>query len=577
MNAPPRQVVRTCHICEVSCGLTLTIEDDKVVSVRGDRDDVYSAGYLCAKGAAIGAIDADEDRLRRPLVRRGGELCETDWTTAFARVHELLTPLLTERRSSVALFTGNPSGHNFAGTLLQPELQRALGSESLYSVATVDQMPQVLVAGAMYGTPTSVPIADVDRADVMMIVGANPVVSNGSLGAGPRYPARLRALRSRGGQLIVVDPVVTETARIADCHVQIRPGSDVLLLLSMVRELFVREFVDLGAAEGAHGLDTVRAAVQPFASEVVEDRCGIERGTVVELTARLADAKAAVVYGRTGTTLTPYGTLTSWAIQLLNVLTGNLDRPGGIMFTRPAVGSRTTLPKASRAKPIETGQHRSSVRRAPEVLGELPAACLAEDILSAGDGGVRGLITFAGNIARSLPSSTDVTLALESLDALVCIDPFLNETTRHADVILPPASPLTRPHFDITLYAYGIRNVANYSPAVFDPPAGAMSEWDILAQAHRAARRQRTRGRHALPRGSPALRDGRAHRAPVRHRRRRSTRCRHRRSCRCPARHAAAHWPVRGHVRSAPGRSEPRSSPPHATRRRLRSARAASR
>ena len=243
------------------------------------------------------------------------------------------------------------------------------------------------------------------------------MVSNGSLGAGPRHPARLRALRSWGGELIVVDPVTTETARIADRHVQIRPGSDVLLLLSMVRELFA---VSWSTCVRRRALTVWKPFEQPFSrsrSEVVEDRCGIERGTVVELTERLANAEAAVVYGRTGTTLTPYGTLTSWAIQLLNVLTGNLDCPGGIMFTRPAVGSRTTLPNARRAKPIETGHHRSSIRRAPKVFGELPAACLAEDILRHR----RWRCPRSHHLRRQhcavTPSSTDVTLALESLDA----------------------------------------------------------------------------------------------------------------------------------------------------------------
>lgn len=481
-SATTRTVQRTCHICEVSCGLSLDVAGDgTVVRVRGDAEDTYSAGYVCAKGMAIGALDADPDRLLQPLVRVDGELRVATWDEAFDTVDRLLGPLLERDRSSVALFTGNPSGHNFAGTLLQPVLEAALGSRNLYSVSTLDQMPQVVAAGLMYGTPTSVPIADVDRTDYMLIVGANPLVSNGSLGAGPRYPQRLKAVRDRGGTVVVVDPVATRTARAADRHVAIRPGTDVLFLLSIVRELFERGLVDLGAAEGRiSGLDVVRSVVGPFEPNVVAPRCDVPVELITTIAVELATASSAVVYGRTGTTLNRFGTPTSWAIQLLNVLTGNLDRPGGAMFTTPAVGSRTTLPKVKRAPAPTFGRYRSRVRQAPEVLGELPAASLAEDILTPGHDRIRGLITFAGNVARSMPNSGDVEQALDSLDALVCIDPYLNETTRHAHVILPPAPPLTRSHYDIALYAFAIRNVANFSPPVYDVPDGAMAEWDVL-------------------------------------------------------------------------------------------------
>ncbi len=297
IDADDRQAIRTCHICEVSCGLALQVRrDGTVASVRGDAFDTYSSGYLCAKGAAIGALDADPDRLLEPRIRRNGRLEVVGWDEAFAEVDRLLRPHLDGDRSALALFTGNPSGHNFAGTILQPALEAALGTPNKYSVSTIDQMPQTLAATLMYGGPTAVPIADVDRTDHMVIVGANPFVSNGSLGGGPRYPQRIRAIRDRGGSVVVIDPATTRTARAADRHIAIRPGTDAMLLLSVVRELFVRDAIDLGNAAGkVDDLDAVRSAVSPFTPGAVATPCGVDPGVVGPLADGLITARTAVV------------------------------------------------------------------------------------------------------------------------------------------------------------------------------------------------------------------------------------------------------------------------------------------
>lgn len=477
-----RTVPRGCPLCEAMCGLSVTLDaDHRVVSVRGDDADVYSKGYLCPKGASLGAVDDDPDRLTRPLVRRDGVLVETTWEEAFAEVERLLGPILAEDRNAVAAYTGNPTGHNVAFSLLAGRLARALGTIQNYSPATMDQLPQNVTASMLFGDPSSIPVPDLDTVELLVVVGGNPLVSNGSVGAAPNYRAKLAALHARGGRLVVVDPARTATAKAADEHLQVRPGTDLFLFLGILNVLLAEDLVRPRAAAGRiSGLDELRVAVADHPPTRVAEVCGIGADRITALARELATADKAAVYGRLGTTLNRYGTLTCWALQAVNLLCGHVDRPGGLLFTRPVTGGPTTRRATTPARPFTVGRYRTRVSGRPEVVGELPVAALAEEILTPGPGRVRGLVVYAGNLARSAPDSAQMQRALDAVEAMVCVDPYLNETTRYADVVLPPPGALTRDHFDLVLYQYAQRNFARFSVPARPLPEGMLSEWEIL-------------------------------------------------------------------------------------------------
>lgn len=468
----------TCPLCEATCGLELTVADGRVTGVRGDRQDVFSRGYLCPKGASLGQLDADPDRVRAPRVRREGKLVPATWDEAFAAVHRGLSAVIEQHgREAVALYLGNPNVHTLAGGLFAGALRKALGSRNVYTASTVDQMPKHVACGYLFGNPMAIPVPDVDRTDFLLILGADPYSSNGSLWTVPDVPGRLAALRKRGGRLVVVDPRRTRTARAADRYLPIRPGTDVYLLLGMVHELFARDLVALGElVPHVSGVDDVAALVAPYPPEVVSDWCGIPAQAIRELVADLAAADRAAVYGRIGTTTVPHGTLTSWLVDVLNVLTGNLDRPGGAMFPLPAHGRRGT----GSGPGFTTGRWRSRVRGLPEVLGELPAVTLADEILTPGPGQVRALLTVAGNPVLSLPNAARLDRAIGGLDFVVSVDPYVNETTRHADVLLPPPPHSQQAHYDLAFYGLSVRNVARFSPPALPLAPGALDESDIL-------------------------------------------------------------------------------------------------
>ncbi|MEU4442814.1 molybdopterin-dependent oxidoreductase [Actinosynnema sp. NPDC050801] len=465
----------TCPLCEATCGVELTIEGDRVTAVRGDRQDPFSGGFLCPKGASLGALDADPDRLRVPVVRRGGEFEAVSWDEAFALVDGRLSGIIAEHgRDAVGMYLGNPTVHSLAGGLYAGGLRKALGSRNVFTAATVDQMPKHVSCGLLFGGMYSIPVPDVDRTDFLLLLGADPFSSNGSLWTVPDAPGRLKALRARGGAFVVVDPRRSRTAAAADGHLPIVPGTDVFLLLAMVNELFAASLVDLGdLAPHVVGVEEVRRLVEPFTPEVVASRCGIGAEEIRALTHRLAAAPRAAVYGRIGTTTVEFGTVASWAVDVLNVLTGNLDRAGGAMFPLPAHGRRGT----GSGKGFVTGRWRSRVRGLPEVAGELPVVTLADEIEA---GQVRALVTVAGNPALSVPNSGRLDAALSTVDFMVSVDPYLNETTRHADVILPPPPPSRRAHYDLAFLSLSVRNVAKYSRPAAPLGPGELDEGDIL-------------------------------------------------------------------------------------------------
>jgi len=398
---------RTCPLCEATCGLEITTHDSAVERVRGDHDDVFSRGFLCPKGTSLKELHDDPDRVRTPLLRTAdGGFRPASWDEAFAEIDRRLPAILDEHgRDSVATYAGNPAAHNLSAMIYGKVLLKALGSRNAYSASTVDQFPKQMASALMFGTGLSVPVPDLDRTDFLLMLGANPMASNGSLMTAPDVRGRLRAIRARGGRIVVIDPRRTPTAGEADEHHFIRPGTDALLLFALVHTLFDEGLADLGVLAGhTNGLETVRALARDFAPETVAPACAIAAPDIRRLARELAAAPTAAVYGRIGTTTQAFGTTASWLIDVLNVLTANLDRPGGAMFPRPAAGSPNTAGAPGRGRGAAFGRWASRVRGLGEVFGELPVACLAEEIQTPGEGQVRALITIAGNPVLSTPN-----------------------------------------------------------------------------------------------------------------------------------------------------------------------------
>ncbi|GAA4603169.1 molybdopterin oxidoreductase family protein [Streptomyces violaceoruber] len=480
----PRTALRICPLCEATCGLALTVDGSTVTAARGDRDDVFSRGFICPKGASFGAVDSDPDRLRAPLVRTNGELREATWEEAFDAVAAGVRPLV-ERYGphSVGVVLGNPNVHTMAGALYPNVLLGALGSRSLFTASTLDQMPKHVSSGLLFGDANAIPVPDLDRTDHLLLIGANPLESNGSLCTAPDFPGRLRALKARGGTLTVVDPRRTRTAKLADRHVAIRPGSDALLLAAMAHVLYEEGLVDLGAlAPHVGGVDDVAAAVRDFTPESVAAACDVDADVTRALARELAAAPTAAVYGRIGSCTVPHGTLASWLVDVLNILTGNLDRPGGALFPQAAT-DRTPRP-AGPGRGFALGRWRSRVSGHPEAKGELPLSALAEEIDTATDAGepVRALLTIAANPVLSAPDGDRLDKALESLDFMVSVDPYLNETSRHAHVVLPPPPPAQSPHHDFAFNTLAVRNQVRYTRPAVPLEPGRMAETEILAR-----------------------------------------------------------------------------------------------
>jgi anaerobic selenocysteine-containing dehydrogenase len=465
----------TCPLCEATCGLTVTLEGARVTGVRGDDADVFSHGFICPKGASLGALHHDPDRLREPMVKRDGSWVTVTWDEAFAEIDVRLRPIMEQHgRDAVALYAGNPSVHNTSTALYGPVFYKALGTKNFYTASTVDQLPKHFTSGYLFGHPLSIPVPDIDHTDHLLLLGANPLVSNGSLMTMPDARGRLRAIQRRGGKIVVIDPKRTRTAELADEHHAIRPGTDALLLFALAQVLFAENLVDPGRlTEHLTGLDEVRALAEPFTPEAVAPATGLAAEDIRRMARELAAAPSAAVYGRIGTTTQAFGTLASWLVDVLNALTGNLDRRGGAMFPQAAAGVRV-----GRRRGFSTGRWRSRVRDLPEVIGELPVATLADEILTPGEGQIRALITVCGNPCLSTPNAGRLSEALAQLDFMVSLDIYLNETSRHADVLLPGPTPLERPHYDVALYQLAVRNIANWTPAAL--PTDVPQEWQTL-------------------------------------------------------------------------------------------------
>ena len=484
-TAADRTVFRTCPLCEATCGLEIEIRDGTVKRIRGDRADVFSKGFICPKGSTLKQLYEDPDRLRKPVVRRGEDADgapifeEVEWDEAFAVVAEKLGAVRAAHgNEAIGVYLGNPNAHNLAWNTHARVFLQAIGSRSMFSASTVDQMPRHVASGYLYGNGMRMPVPDLDRTDLLVLLGTNPFVSNGSICTAPDYPGRIEAVRERGGRVVVIDPSRTRTAEAADEHIAIRPGTDAALLAAIVHRLIATDQVSVGRVAGlVDGLSELRDAVEPFSPEYAEVVTGVDAATIERLADEIAGAPTAAVHGRIGTTTVEFGTLTTWLIDVIAILTGNLDAPGGSMFPRSAV---ERVRPERQGRPYRVGRWHSRVNGNPEIQGELPAADLPVEILEEGEGQLKMMFTVAGNPVLSCPDAERMDDAFASLEAMVSVDIYLNETTRHADVILPPASALEKSHFDIAFSNLSVRNVANYSAPVFDSEQPA--EDDIIAR-----------------------------------------------------------------------------------------------
>ncbi len=484
----------TCMLCEATCGVKLTVQGEQLVRIEGDPDDVLSRGYICPKVTGIDDIRNDPNRLTSPQLRdrTTGKWSAISWSAALDLASTKLARLRnTHGPKSVAMYSGNPVTHSYSGILGSVALMKSIGSHARFSATSVDQLPMMLAAYTLFGHQLLMPVPDLDRTDFLLILGANPVVSNGSIMTAPGMRRRLKEMRARGAKVVVVDPRRTETADLADAHHFIRPGTDALLLFAMLNVIFTEKAERSRSSVALSGLEAVRAQSRSFSPERVAAQVGIEAGAIRQLARDFAAADKAVTYPRMGACTQAFGGLTTWLALVLDVVTGNLDREGGKMFTNPAVdlvglGSRLGLQGSF-------NRFTSDVRKLPEFGGELPVAALAEEIESQSDTRIRALVTVAGNPVLSAPNGPAIDRALSKLDFMVSVDLYRNETTRHADLILPPTFGLERDHYDLIFYAFSVRNTAKYAPAVFSPRGETRSDWDICTALGQAIAKKRNR------------------------------------------------------------------------------------
>jgi anaerobic selenocysteine-containing dehydrogenase len=468
------------------CGLEIKTEGDAVSSIRGDKQDVYSKGHICPKAVALEDIHTDPNRLRQPMRRTASGWEPISWEAALDEVATQIIRLQKKYgRDAVGIYTGNPTVHNTGTILYLYDFMNAIGTRNRFASHSLDQLPQMFVNGELWGHQAMFPVPDLERTQYLLILGANPLVSNGSIMSTPDIAGKFKSLQARGGKIVVIDPRRTPTAQVADTYLPIRPGTDVLFLLALVHILFAEKLVK-NVAPYIDGVAALEKLVAPYQPEKAAAICGISAADMYLIAREFAAAPSAIAYGRLGVATQEFGGLCNWLLYAINILTGNFDRPGGLMFTLPAIDFLTLLKKEAKAL-----RWFSRIRRLPEVAGDLPTATMADEILTPGEGQIKGMVTVAGNPVLSAPNGPKVDQALSQLEFMVSIDLYLNETTRHAHLILPPAAGLEVLHYDFVLAIIAIRNVANFSPAVFEKPATARYDWEILFGLQQRLERQK--------------------------------------------------------------------------------------
>jgi len=478
MANPIKTHYRACHLCEAICGLEIRTQGDQILSIRGDKEDPFSQGYICPKATAIADIHNDPDRLKKPVMRVADEWQEISWEQAIELVAKKLVDTQTQSGAdSVGFYAGNPGVHNYGNLTHGTLLRKAVKTRNNFSATSLDQLPHQLVAWAMYGHQFCIPIPDIDHTDLMVIFGGNPMASNGSLMTMPNGPKRLKALQERGGKLVVIDPRRTETAYVADQHIFIKPATDGYVLMAMINALFENDWVNTRhLSHHLKGIQLVKQAVSGFTLALAESRSGIPSKQIIALTKQLAFTERAVLYGRMGVSVQEFGTLCQWAIQIINILIGALDTVGGSLISSPAFGyMRKGLNGAGHFNLFQ-----SRVSSLPEFAGELPAVTMAEEMLTPGDGQIKAMVTIAGNPVISSANSAELDDAFAQLDFYVAFDFYINATTRHADVILPPTSALEHDHYDIAFLRLAVRDYTRFNESVFEPKDGALHDWQIF-------------------------------------------------------------------------------------------------
>jgi anaerobic selenocysteine-containing dehydrogenase len=479
-----RQHLRSCPFCEAACGTLVTADHAArtITDVRGDPQDPFSCGFICPKAYALTELHSDPDRLRQPLMRRGRDFEEIGWDAAMDLAAERISDIQKRHGTqSIAYYFGNPTGHKAPLLLYGRLLMASLGSAQVYSPGTLDQIPKFVSAAYMFGGPTIQPLVDLDRVEHLIIIGNNPVVSQGSMLVAPGIKRRIEAIRARGGKVVVIDPRRTETAAIADRFVPIRPGTDVFLLLAMINVIARDGLIRLRAAEGlVKNLDTLLAIATDFPPERVAAGCGISADIIESLARDLANAPSGAIYGRTGTCTQRFGTATSWLIDVLNTITGNLDRAGGNLFSGGGIPMGMLFEDNCKDGVFPVGRWHSRVGHLPEAIGMLPTAALADEILVPGEGQVRGLITQAGNLMLSNPNSSKLARAFEGLEFMLSFDIYVNETTRYADLIIPGPSYAEHSDFAAVTAYESMHKFVKWGEPVFDPEPGMPHDWEIF-------------------------------------------------------------------------------------------------
>ncbi|MFL6157055.1 MAG: molybdopterin-dependent oxidoreductase [Marmoricola sp.] len=485
MSAPSPSFTGTklgvCNLCEAICGLKITIENDVVTAIRGNEEDPLSRGHICPKGVALADIYTDPDRLRRPVRRTGtgadATWTEISWDEALDTVAEGLAKAVNDNdKNALGIYVGNPNAHSLGSMTHGFELIKTFKTRNKFSASSVDQIPHMYVGMLQFGHQLLLPVADIDRTSYFLVLGANPMASNGSLMTVPDFPNRVRDLKARGGKMVVLDPRRTETAKVATEHHFIRPASDAVVLLAMVNTLISEGLTDPPAY--VDNLDALQAAITEFTPAYAESVSGVAADDIVRITREFAAADGAAAYGRMGLSTQGFGSICQWAINLLNLLSGNFDRVGGVLFPEPAID-------AAKNGLLGAGHFdvwRSRVRGMPEFGGELPVSCFREEIDTPGEGQIKAVLTLAGNPVLSTPDGRRLSESFAGLDFMASVDIYLNETTRHADVILPPTTALERDHYDLVFHMLSVRNTARFTPAVFEKEKDAMHDWEIFQQ-----------------------------------------------------------------------------------------------
>ena len=466
---------RTCNLCEAMCGIEIKHEGEKILSIKGDKNDPFSKGYICPKATALQDLYEDPDRLRAPMERTENGWKELTWADALDKVADGITRLQKKHgTNSLGIYLGNPNVHNMGSMLTARHLLTGLKSRSRFSATSIDQLPHHIVCMHLFGHMLRIPVPDINRTQHMLIIGANPLASNGSIMTAANVRQKLKDIRKRDGKVVVIDPRRSETAEAADEHHFIRPGSDILLLLAMLNEIYAQDFIkESQASEHADELEKIKTLAQGYTPEKVASSIGINSQEIKRMVKEYCEAGSAVLYGRMGVSVQEFGLLSQYLIMLINLITGRIDVEGGLMFPNPAVDI------VNSSGPGYLGKRKTRVRQLPDFNGDFPVVAMSEEMLTPGEGQIKGFINIAGNPVLSTPNGEQLDKALEQLEFMVSVDYYLNETSKHANIILPPVSPLERDHYDVTFHGLAVHNTTKYSPALFKTPKGQKGDWQI--------------------------------------------------------------------------------------------------